>query len=86
AQDWRRLETEALKLGSFRIPPLWRVGAARELLRCASQVPTERAAELREQAIKWLVQANQAGQRITVDKLFDSICDDDRFKRLLINK
>ncbi|MGK0153246.1 MAG: serine/threonine protein kinase [Neolewinella sp.] len=86
AQDWRRLETEALKLGSFRIPPLWRVGAARELLRCASQVPTERAADLREQAIKWLVQANQAGQRITVDKLFDSIRDDDRFKRLRTNK
>tara|TARA_R110002072_G_scaffold67163_3_gene165099 strand:- start:103417 stop:106230 length:2814 start_codon:yes stop_codon:yes gene_type:complete len=86
AKDWQRLEVEALRLGELRIPALWRVGAARELLRCAKQVPAERAAELREQAIQWLVQANETGQRFTVDELYDSIRDDERFQKLKINK
>lgn len=80
--DWNRLEVEAQKLGKLRIPPLWRVGAARELLRCAQHRDPERAAALRELSIQWLEQANQAGQVFTDDGLFDPIRTDERFRKL----
>lgn len=83
AGQWQRLEQEALKLGQMSIPAMWREGAARELLRCSARVDATRAAELREQAILWLVAANQAGRRIDVaGELCDAIRADERIQAL----
>ena len=81
--DWQRLEQEALKLGALRIPAMWREGAARELLRCCAHVSSERAADLRQQALLWLLRASKEGRTVAVaDELYDAIRSDKRFQEL----
>ncbi|MFN3242635.1 MAG: protein kinase domain-containing protein [Planctomycetota bacterium] len=83
SERWDELAQEATRLGARRIPALWRVGAARDLLRVVQNGAPSDPAALRERAIAWLQQANAEGRKIDkADELYNPIRNDPRFTGL----
>jgi len=82
-ERWDELGREAGRLGKQEIPPMWREGAARDLLRAADNGTSKTPEDLREQALTWLEQAAEQGRKINKpNEVYDSIRNEPRFLEL----
>ena len=83
-KDWRALAEVARALGTMPGGPEISGRAARDLLRCASELDAVAAETMRQEALTLLERAVGAGMKVTPnDAVYAPVRDDPRFQALL---